>query len=794
MNRARLRSALVVLGLFLLTTAADAQNLATADDLWANFETGQVLGLQAMHAGGVNDYVERTVNGVRCVATDGASGKHWLCFDVPRAFVTAAGPACYTLIIRYLDEPKDGLVTVRYHGANDPMAQAIRFQRQGSGEWCDMVLQLPDAVFLNGTQGVADFAVHGFTDTGDARAADVLTSAVWLSKRIVNVCVDPAAVPDGGAPETRVCRVVAAAYSQGSGPAPDGTKLTFTASSGTVEPEAVTRNGVATVRFTSGGKVGTAVISATWESVTGWATVATIKGAEPLRQGTWVGETFEEATAKEPERNNADTSFVDIAAEGAHDGAKCLVIHYAFKPGPPGQSYVTYPLNLEVPGRPSSIGIWVKGDAGGHHFQLLLQDASGTFYTVMPPGRALRPNWQHLSVPVETYDDCWGPNADGVVDYPITLVGARLVGMPGQALEGNIALDQITAEGLFPPAALPAVTAAPGAGAILYPVPREPIAWVVDNLKGIEDAQTLWNEANRLTAAPAGRNPEAIVAYQRLIELGETSVSNHWVLARLYYRGREFEKALAETDTVLKSPSLGYLGEDWVRIVRAWCLDGLNRRAEAAAEYAAAAKALEASIAPTPPAPPPGAAGQPPEIKAPVRNRRSIEMERAWCERGAKEALPFHKLVPNAGPDYREVPDAVSWTTSCSRGFERLAFATDRNPETFWSPNFVQKAGDFFALDLGKVIPDVARLVLDDDGGTNIHSGDLPGPMRIEASLDGRQWDQVATTQGDPFAVVDVAWDPRPTRYLRTTLTEAVTEGAYGNWRIYEAYVYRKVR
>ena len=793
MNAAVPRSALLGLALILLSAAAPSQNLATSDDLWANFETGQALGLQAMHAGGVNDYVERTVNGVRCVATDGASGKHWLCFDVPRAFVTATGPACYTLIIRYLDEPKDGLVTVRYHGANDPMAQAIRLQRQGSGEWCDMVLQLPDAVFLNGTQGVADFAVHGFTDTGDPRAADVLVSAVWLSKRIVNVCADPAAVPDAGAPETKVCRVVAAVYSQGKGLAPDGTKLTFTASSGTIEPEAVTRNGVAAVRFASDGKVGTAVISATWDSVTGWATVATIKGTDPFRQGTWVGETFEETAAREPERTNADTSFVDIATEGAHDGAKCLAIHYAFKPAPPGQSYLTYPLNLAVPGRPSSIGLWVKGDAGAHHFQLLLQDASGTFYTVMPPGRALRPNWQHLAISVESYDDCWGPNADGVVDYPLTLVGARLIGMTGQPLEGSIALDQITAEGLFPPAVLPAVVEAP-AGGILYPAPREPIPWVVDNLQGIQDVQTLWNEANKLTAAPAGRNPEAIVAYQRLIEIGPEEVSNHWILARLLYRAREFDRALAETDLVLKSPGLPFMGEDWVRLVRAWCLDGLNRRAEAGAEYAAAANALEASVAPTPPAPPPGTPGQAPVIKAPVRNQRSIELERAWCERGAKEALPFHKLVPNAGPDYREVPDALSWVTSCSRGFERLAYATDHNPETFWSPNFVQKAGDFLALDLGKVIPDVARLVLDDDGATNIHFGDLPGPMRIEASLDGRNWDQVATTQGDPFAVIDVAWDPRPTRYLRATLTDAVTEGAYGNWRVYEAYVYRKVR
>jgi hypothetical protein len=316
-----------------------AQGLAGRDDIWADFERNDLQGIRPMHAAGPCDYVERDMEGVHCVATDGASGKHWLCFDVPREFITSSQPARYTLIIRYLDSPANGLVTVRYHGARDPIAQAIRFQRQGSGEWLELVLTLPDAVFLNGAMGCADFAVHGFTDTGDPRAADVFVSGVWLSKRVLEVSAQPQAIPVGLDPAQQTCTVRALAYAGAGGLAPDGTVVRFSAKGGTIEPEAAIRNGVAEVKFTSDGTAGTAVVSADWDIVTGWTTVAKVPGDQPLREGHWTGETFEEAIPGDLERVNADTSFADIVdAEGGPAG-KCLQIHYCFHTGQPGQPY-----------------------------------------------------------------------------------------------------------------------------------------------------------------------------------------------------------------------------------------------------------------------------------------------------------------------------------------------------------------------------------------------------------------------------------------------------------------------
>jgi hypothetical protein len=96
------------------------------------------------------------------------------------------------------------------------------------------------------------------------------------------------------------------------------------------------------------------------------------------------------------------------------------------------------------------------------------------------------------------------------------------------------------------------------------------------------------------------------------------------------------------------------------------------------------------------------------------------------------------------------------------------------------------------SIDLGEVVLDVARLALDDDGGTNIFQWDLPGEMRIEGSVDGTKWEPLAIAGGTPRAVVDAIWNPRPLRFIRATLTENAPKGDLQEWRIYEAYVYRK--
>ena len=782
MVRSRVVLTAVVLLLLFAIEGSVAQGLAGRDDIWADFERNDLKGLQPIHGPAPYDYIERDIQGVHCLATDGTSGKHWLCFDVPRDFLTGTQPQRYTLIIKYLDDPANGLVTVRYHGARDPIAQAIRFQRQGTGEWRELVLTLPDAVFLNGTMGVADFAVHGFTDTGDPRAADVFVSGVWLSKRVLEVFAQPEAIPVGLEPAKQTCTVRALAYAATGGLAPDGTVIRFSATGGTIGAEAPTKQGVAEAEFTSDGAAGTATVSADWDIVTGWTTIAKVPGDQPLQEGKWPGETFEEAVPADLERANAGTSFADVIGAEGGPGGKCLQIHYCFNVGAPGQSYVTYPLALPVPGRPRSISIWAKGDGSPHHFQLILQDAQNTMYTTMPVGRVLRLGWQEMSLPVDAYDDCWGPGADGVIDFPVTIVGARFVCLGGNQLEGDIYLDQITAQGLFPPEALgqPAEanvgTAAPAPrtpDGLLVPAGREPLGYIVENLVAIQDPNQLYEEVMKLRATPAGRDPEAIAGYKHLVELQPAELYHRYNLAALLFRAKDFAGALVQVDASLKEPSAH---ENWAHLLRARTLDELGRREEASKEYAALAKAF-------------------PNTSADSQWFHRPGVIRVWteaCRQAVNEPIPFHKRAPNASPECREITDLSLWVALSSRTQEICKFAIDRNPETFWAIGGDQRTGDWFQIDLGEVVLDVARIVLDDDGGANIYPWDLPGEMRIEGSVDDAKWEPLGLAHGDPSTVIDVTWPPRPLRYLRATLTENTPKRQFVEWRIYEAYVYQR--
>ncbi|MBM3474660.1 MAG: hypothetical protein FJX75_15455 [Armatimonadetes bacterium] len=764
--------------LLLVTTPSLPQGLAGRDDIWADFSRNDVQGLQAMHAAGACDFVERDLDGVHCVATDGRSGKHWLCFDVPRAFITSAQPARYTLVIQYLDSPADGLVTVRYHAARDAMAQAIRFQRQGSGEWRELVLSLTDAVFMNGTMGCADFAVHGFTDTGDPRAADVYVSGVWLSKRTLDVSARPGAIPTGLDPAQQTCTVRVLAYGGAGGLAPDGTVIRFSATGGTVEPEVATKAGVAEAKFIPDGVAGTSVVTADWDIVSGWTTIAKVTGDQPLQQGRWGGLVFDEAPPADLERVNAATSFADVAEMENVAGGKCLQLHYCFQTGAPGQPYITCPLGIQVPGRPQRVLVSARGDGSPHHFQVILQDAQGTMYTIMSVERALRPDWQDIALPVESWDDCWGPHADGVMDFPVTIVGVRFVCLGGNQLEGDIYLSRMTAQGLFPtdslaePPLSPQTFARRTPDGLLIPAAREPLGYIVENLAAMQDANQLVGELWKLRGTPAGRNPEAIEGYRRLVELKPDAFSARATLAMLLFKAGDLQGALPQVEAALKEPDPLV----WRRLLRARILDGLGRRDEASKEFSALADVL-ASTKPDP------------------TNSLWPGVLRPWadaCKEAAADPIPFYKRAPNASPGYQEITDLARWSVQCNRGQERLPYAIDRNPESFWSIGGDQATGDWFLIDLGEVVLDVARVVLDDDGGTNVFHWDLPGEMRIEGSVDGAKWEQLAITRGTPRAVIDATWDARPLRFIRATLTENTPKGDLPEWRVYEAYVYRK--
>jgi len=367
------------------------------------------------------------------------------------------------------------------------------------------------------------------------------------------------------------------------------------------------------------------------------------------------------------------------------------------------------------------------------------------------------------------------------MDFPVTIVGARWVCLGGAPLEGDICLDSIGAEGLFPADAV-AMAALPEVGpqlagrtpdGLLIPAGREPFGYIVENLAAMTDPVRLGPEAGKLYATPVGRDPEAIVGLKRLVELLPTDSYSHMLLAALLFRAKDFTGALAEADASLQTPTFH---TDWSRVWRARILDELGRRDEASKEYAALAEAFLATDPNTQTFHWPG-------------------VMRVWteaCKQAVEAPLPFHKGAPNASADYREITDLSRWVAQSSRTSELGKYAIDRSAETFWAIGGDQETGDWFVLDLGEIVLDVARLVLDDEGGSNTYPWDLPGEMRIEGSVDGTKWQELGVAAGDPRTVIDVAWEPRPVRFLRATLTENAPKESFVEWRIYEAYVYQR--
>lgn len=144
-----------------------------------------------------------------------------------------------------------------------------------------------------------------------------------------------------------------------------------------------------------------------------------------------------------------------------------------------------------------------------------------------------------------------------------------------------------------------------------------------------------------------------------------------------------------------------------------------------------------------------------------------------------------------------EVPTA-GWQAQTSAQAQDAPLAWDRRADTRWSPHAFQKPGQFFQLDLGRVVPGVCMLHL--HGG---NYGDTPRLLRVEVSLDGQQWQEVARlsprlgayhwTAGKPMTTLgspreDVYFPPRPVRFIRLTQTGKATRHY---WSLAELVVFR---
>ncbi len=136
------------------------------------------------------------------------------------------------------------------------------------------------------------------------------------------------------------------------------------------------------------------------------------------------------------------------------------------------------------------------------------------------------------------------------------------------------------------------------------------------------------------------------------------------------------------------------------------------------------------------------------------------------------------------------------WRATAQPEAGKAAQAWDCNLTTRWSTHQPQAPGQWYQLDLGDAVPGVCQVLL-----FSGQAGDSPRSLRLEGSLDGQQWFELARlkeripgawwsgdkpvfTPGSPWE--EIRFPPRELRYLRLSQT-GLNPASY--WSLLEVVV-----
>jgi hypothetical protein len=139
----------------------------------------------------------------------------------------------------------------------------------------------------------------------------------------------------------------------------------------------------------------------------------------------------------------------------------------------------------------------------------------------------------------------------------------------------------------------------------------------------------------------------------------------------------------------------------------------------------------------------------------------------------------IYRIVVLADEGY----DPAKWrVTACnSKGVSQLF---DRHEFTRWSPQAIQKDGQWFEIDMGKIQPVGAV-------GFLFGEGDEPEDLVVEVSEDAKYWTQVYRG-----AVETASWSigfaPQPVRYVRVSQKGQSRFSRW--WSVYEVYLFPRAQ
>jgi hypothetical protein len=121
-----------------------------------------------------------------------------------------------------------------------------------------------------------------------------------------------------------------------------------------------------------------------------------------------------------------------------------MAVGYSFTSSSTG---VELRRNLTLPGKPTSVALWVLGDNSASPVHVEVTDATGE--TFQARVGSLQPGWQRLVLRFDKASPTWthsGGDGDGVIDYPVSLTSVFIYRGNLGHLSGTAYLDDIQVE------------------------------------------------------------------------------------------------------------------------------------------------------------------------------------------------------------------------------------------------------------------------------------------------------------------------------------------------------------
>ena len=144
---------------------------------------------------------------------------------------------------------------------------------------------------------------------------------------------------------------------------------------------------------------------------------------------------------------NAEGSFV-VSSEQAHGGTSSGKLQYHFGGASQAVDFAP-PQTVPLPGNPTRLGLWVRGDGSGNYLSAWLRDRNGALFKVrLGAVTAASDGWRYFEAPIDGFYFDWEKagniDASGKPQYPVSFVSFRLENTPDEpAGSGTIYIDDL---------------------------------------------------------------------------------------------------------------------------------------------------------------------------------------------------------------------------------------------------------------------------------------------------------------------------------------------------------------